>query len=257
VIAALLITMVAASLGVAYRHPPSFRAAGSAGAGPPQGQLNLAKEYVYAGGRLVATEEPAGGGGGCGTPPSVPGNFQATAQSASSVLVTWDPVAGADHYEVYRKLDAGPTWTARSLDVTGTSFSDSASANTAYLYKVRAVDTAGCFSADTAPDLATTVMFNDDPLLGSQHTIIQAIHVMQLRSAVQAVWATAGLGTPTWTRSSLVGLSVLPVDYTELRTKLNQALTPLGLSQIPADPGIAQGNIIYAVHLQAVREKVR
>ncbi len=31
----------------------------------PQSQPGLAKEYIYAGGRLVATDEPSGGGGGC------------------------------------------------------------------------------------------------------------------------------------------------------------------------------------------------
>jgi hypothetical protein len=248
--------MVAASLGVAYRRSSLPGPAAAAPASPPQGQLNLAKEYIYAGGRLIATEEPPGGGG-CSTPPNVPGNFQATAQSTSSVLVTWDPVAGADHYEVYRKQDAGPTWTPRSLNVSGTSFPDSASPNTAYLYKVRAVDGSGCVSADTVPDLATTVMFNDDPLLGSQHTIIQAVHVTQLRTAVQAVRTTAGIGAATWTRTNLVGQSVLPIDFTELRTRLNDALGPLGLSLISADPGIAQGQTIYAVHLQAVRDKVK
>jgi hypothetical protein len=46
------------------------------------------KEYIYAGGRLVATEEPTGGGG-CGSGPGMPGHLDATATSETNVALTW------------------------------------------------------------------------------------------------------------------------------------------------------------------------
>src|SRR2546425_13309648 len=47
-----------------------------------------AKEYVYAGGRLVASEEPTGGAA-CGAAPGAPGQPTATATSTQSVTIIW------------------------------------------------------------------------------------------------------------------------------------------------------------------------
>jgi hypothetical protein len=62
--------------------------------------------------------------------------------------------------------------------------------NTTYLYKLRA--RRGVESAFTSVELATMVMFQDATLIGSR---IKAIHVSQLRSAVNAV-RTAAAGGP-------------------------------------------------------------
>src|SRR5258705_10763824 len=49
-----------------------------------------AKEYIYAGGRLVATEEPAGCSGGI----TASTNLTATASSVSAVNLTWTAFNG-------------------------------------------------------------------------------------------------------------------------------------------------------------------
>lgn len=213
------------------------------------------KEYIYAGGRLVATEEPAGSSG-CGSPPPSPGNsLIATAQSTTSVLLNWAVSAGADHYEVQRKQTISAAWDPLSPNPSTNSFTDNGVvAGATYLYQVRAVDAAGaCPSGYSNVDLATTVIFTDDPLL-SRLTIIKAQHVSEVRQAVDAVRATANMGAAIWTNPLN---QVSAIHFTELRDRLNEALPALGFLTIPADPGIAQTSVVYATHLQAVRDKVK
>lgn len=219
-----------------------------------------AKEYVYAGGRLVATEETTGGG--CATGPGTPGQPTATATSTTSVTIIWPASSETvDHYQVERKQtlsDSGYQVVKANVPPASpnVSVTDSpVSANTAYVYRVRAfLDAAGvCPSAYSGADLATTVVFNDDPLQ-SHVTIIRAQHVTQLRQAVDAVRLTAGIGAASWTNPLD---QVRWVHFSELRTRLNEALSVLRFSQMPTDPGIALGNTVYATHLQAVRDKVK
>ncbi|MEK6323899.1 MAG: fibronectin type III domain-containing protein [Acidobacteriota bacterium] len=212
------------------------------------------KEYTYAGGRLVATEEAASSG--CVSPPS-PGNLFATAQTATSVVLNWAPSSGAHHYEVQRRQSIAPgtDWVTLSPNPNNNTFTDGGVvANTAYLYRVRAVDAASACPSDYSNvDLATTVIFADDPLL-SQVTTIKAQHVTQLRQAVDAVRVTANIGPAAWANPLD---QVRAVHFSELRARLNEALPLLGFSQMPTDPAIAQGNTVGAVHLQPVRDKVK
>jgi hypothetical protein len=96
-------------------------------------------------------------------------------------------------------------------------------------------------------------MFFEEPLQ-AQITTIKAQHVLQLRQAVDAVRATANIGAASWT-GSLV--EVHAIHFSELRVKLNEALQQLSLPPIPTDPTIVPGNTILAIHLQAVRDKVK
>jgi hypothetical protein len=214
------------------------------------------KEYIYSGGRLVATEEPVSSG--CGSPPPTPGSLVATAQTANSVLLSWAISPGADHYEVQRRQNISSAWASLSPNPTTNGLTDtSVGAGITYLYQVRAVDAAGaCPSAFSNVDLATTIIFADDPLQG-QATIIKAQHVTQLRQAVNAVRLTANIAPASWTNPLNHLDPVRAIDFSELRTRLNDALSPLGFSPIPPDPGIAQGITIYAAQLQTVRDKVK
>lgn len=215
------------------------------------------KEYIHAGGggRLLATEEPASSG--CGSPPPSPGNtLVATAQLINSVLsvrLDWTISSGADHYEVQRRQNITSAWNTLSPNPGNNTFTDAAVVtNTTYLYRVRAVDASGsCASDYSNVDLATTVIFTDESL---QNQVIKAQHVTQLRQAIDAVRTTANIGQATWTNPLN---QVSANHFSELRTRLNEALGLLGFSTISDDPGIAQGNIVYATHLQAVRDKVK
>lgn len=221
--------------------------------------LSLSKEYIYAGGRLVATEEPTAipTPTASGPPPT---NLIATATSASSVSLTWTaPGSGVLSYVVERKGAAGtqeiPTGS------TSASFNDSTPpGDYAYLYRVKAVY-AGGTSLYSNQDLATTVVFTDSQLQG---VTIKAVHLTELRRAVVAVRALAGVGDPSWTYPDPVSSpasqrrAIYLEDVTDLRVRLDEALTPLNLwSPYPAEPVLQRFQKVYADHFEQIRSRVR
>jgi hypothetical protein len=192
--------------------------------------------------------------GSGGTVPAAPTGVIATAVSSTSVQVTWAASSGATSYEVYRK-GAGGSFTLIGSP-TSTSFTDTtASANTSYLYRVRARNAAGS-STDSAYDLATTVIFTDDPLVPGV-TVIRAIHLAQLRTAVNAVRALAGLGAGSYTDAATAGVPIKAVHINELRTNLDQAMSALGLATGGYSRTIAAGVLIKAVDFQELRNRVK
>ena len=86
-----------------------------------------------------------------------PVSITATA-NATSVAVSWSSVSGAVSYDVVRSADRTAFTPVDSTPET--SLPDSgAAANTAYLYKVRALDAANNAGPYSGADLATTVIF--------------------------------------------------------------------------------------------------
>lgn len=228
---------------------------------PAQGNapLPLAKEYVYAGGGLVATEEPTA------TPVPTPAgppptNLVATATSPSSVSLVWTPPAGGViGYVVERRGAAG----TQSIPTGGTSasFSDTTPAGDyAYLYRVKAVYAGGTSDYGNA-DLATTVMFTDAQLQG---VTIKAAHLTELRRAVNAVRALAGVNAAAWTYPDPVSSpqsqrrAIYLEDVTDLRARLDEAMGPLGLTTgYPANPLLARGAVVGAQHFEQIRSRVK
>ena len=156
--------------------------------------LNPSKEYIYAGGKLVATEAPS--------TLLAPPNLVATTVSnvpAPQVTVSWQQTEGAHHYEVEKTTNLNANYTSVNSNVTGTTVNDSdVTPVTAYLYRVRAVDANGNMSPFSNVDLATAISFADDTI-ESNVTLVRAVHVTQLRQAVDAVRAvTATLGPANW-----------------------------------------------------------
>jgi YD repeat-containing protein len=86
--------------------------------------------------------------------------------------------------------------------------------------------------------LGTAYGFTDDPIItltddpsGATVTRVRAVHITQLREAVNAVRHLAGLGDYTWTNLTLTP-NVSPIaaaDVRDLRTALGAALTALGI----------------------------
>jgi hypothetical protein len=301
----------------------------------PTGYIN--KEYIYIGGKLLATEEPGGctyfispsgqsfssasgtgtvsvtapagcswtatsnatwitvssGGSGTGNgpvnysvaansgpartgtmtiaaftftvnqaapPPTAPANLVATAASSTQVNLTWTAstsLVGISHYQVERRFNNGPY--SQIGTATTTSFPDSSlSSGTAYLYRVRAVDTAGGVSPYSNVDLATAIQFTDDPLV-SGATAVKAQHFTEMRQAVNAVRASAGLSAAAWTDTSLAGVVIKAVHVQEMRNNLNSALSALGLSTPSyTDPTLTTGvTPIRKVHLEELRQRVK
>jgi hypothetical protein len=194
------------------------------------------------------------GAASTGSAPSAPTGINARAQSSTSVLVTWNAVSGATSYQVFRR---GPGGSFTQIGTTTTSYTDNAvSPNTAYLYRVRAVNSAGS-SGDSSSDIATTVIFTDDPLV-PRTTVIKAVHLAELRTAVNAVRSLAGLAAASFTDAASRGVIVRAVHITELRNALDAALSALGLPTGSwTDTITARTTVIKAVHFQEVRNGVK
>jgi uncharacterized protein YkwD len=199
-----------------------------------------------------------GFGAGCpdyqngGTAPAAPSGVTATATASTQVQVTWNAVTGATSYEVHRR-NPGGSFTLRGTSLT-TSFTDTASANTAYLYRVRAVNAAGS-SGDSASDLATTVLYTNDPLASG--IAVKAIHLAELRTAVSAVRAQAGLSAGTYTDAAATGVVIKAVHITELRSQLDAAMSALGLTTGGWTDASLSGVRIKTTHVQEIRNRVK
>lgn len=193
--------------------------------------------------------------------PEVPANLVATATSGTSVSLTWSPSAGAPPGTQYNLVRAAAGGTFVTIDTTsGTSLTDTTvTAGNVYIYKVRAVHATAGNSLYSTPDTASTIFFTDDPLQ-AQLTRIRAVHLTELRQAVNALRATAGLGAATFTDPTASNAtSVKTVHFQELRTALNQARTPLGLSSVTFTDATLTGGLtrVRAVHLAELRDGVR
>jgi hypothetical protein len=190
-------------------------------------------------------------------PVSAPTNVVATATSTSNVNVSWTASVGATSYNVYRSADGITYGPAGSTTAPTTVFDDGGrSASTAYLYKVRAVN--GGESTDSNRDLATTVIFTDDPLTGGS-TVIKTAHITQLRTAVNAVRTLAGLAGGTYTDSSLTAgvTKVKTLHVTDLRTALDAARSALTLSAVTYSEAITTSTTIKTTHVSELRNGVK
>lgn len=181
-----------------------------------------------------------------------PTNVQALASTGSNVLVSWSGSDGATSYTVWRS-DGGPFVPIGSPSPpAATSFVDEfAGSNKSYIYKVQAHNASGS-SLLSGGDIATTIIYTDPTLTAGM--LIKAIHLTQLRMAADQMHALAGLpGTPAYTDTIVVGSTTAKaVHFQEVEAALLNARSSLGMS-VPAVLGIAQGAVIPAAHINALR----
>jgi hypothetical protein len=180
----------------------------------------------------------------------------ATASSTTAATINWTGVSGATSYQIFRSSANGPFASAGTT--AATTFNDATlSANTTYLYKVKAI--AGAVASPLSNvDATTTTMFTNDPL--SVGTIIKAAHVLELRTAVNAMRAATGLPAQVFTDTPLVaGTSIKAVHLQQLRTALDQARAAIGLSTLVyTDPTLAVGvTKPKATHVTELRNGVK
>lgn len=180
---------------------------------------------------------------------AVPTNLVATPIGTTQVNVVWTAVAGSDHYEVWRSFNGsafaplgGPS-TPDYLDVSVTP-------GITYLYRVRAVSAASELSGFSNTDAATTIAFTD-----SSPSIVKAVHFTELRTAVNAMRASASLAPLAADPTVGVGQIVRASHLTALRTGLDQARSVIGMPAIGyTDPALTTGvTRIKAAHVTELR----
>lgn len=193
-----------------------------------------------------------------GSAPPTPTGVIATAASATSVGVSWNTSTGATSYQVYRQAVRNGAYTAAcTATAPATSCTDSgASASTAYLYSVVALN-GSTPSGYSAYDLATTMVYTDSTLAtGASGTTIQAVHITELRTAVNAVRTVAGAAAATWTNPVAAGSTISAADVTDLRTNLDAAMTTLGLTTGGYTDTSLSGVAVKAVHFTQLRNRM-
>ncbi len=193
----------------------------------------------------------------CVTTLAAPTNLVATAATSNSVNLSWTAVADAASYEVVRSADGLAYVTVGTPN--GNAFTDSsAAADSSYLYKVRARDAGANTGPYAPPDLATTVIFTDESL-NAGSTVIKAVHMTQLRTAVNAMLVLARLGATTFTDTIGALVQIKKIHIDELRTNLDASRTALGLIALSyTDPSItAASTTIKAAHFNELRNGVK
>jgi hypothetical protein len=176
-----------------------------------------------------------------------PASFIAQGNTAS-VSLSWSAVAGVTSYEIFRNTGSGYT---SLTTVTDTSFLDTAvTANSAYAYKVRAAG--GPYSN---PDLATVFTATDDPLAAQVQ--VRSSHLTQLRTAIDAARAVAGLTPAAYTHTVAAGTVVRAVDLVEMRTAINAARTALGVPSFAFTHPTLTARAIDNLHVTELRNAAR
>ena len=101
-------------------------------------------------------------------------------------------------------------------------------------------------------------LFTDD-VLSVGVTTVKAQHVIELRQAVDAMRAVAGLGGAPWTDPALAaGDTIRAIHILDLRTYLDDAATRLGYSTSPyTDPSLTTGYLIKRIHIEELRQRIR
>jgi len=157
-----------------------------------------------------------------------PLSFQATASiivqpSTWQVALSWQPSAGADHYQIYRIADGQTTFALWQSNVSASPVNDTIVAGTVRAYYVVAVDSSGgSASPPSDPDIASAVTLVP---VSSQ----AAIHFQdfdQLLTGINAIRSATGHATVTWA-------SILPAG-------------------VPVPAG-GNNSVIYAAHVTALR----
>lgn len=186
------------------------------------------------------------------TPPGA-ATITATATTSTSVSVAWSAVATATSYDVLRQSAGGGFVIIAPSIITAGYTDNSVTGNNAYLYKVVAKNAGG--AGPESRDLATTVIYTNDPL--SSSVTVQAVHLTQLRTAVNAVRVLAGQGTFSFTDAAPTGVKIKSLHVTQLRTNLDGALTALTLPTSAYTNSAAAGTLVRAIDFQEIRNRVK
>ena len=189
------------------------------------------------------------GGGSLATPTGLVVTYNHT---FAGVNLNWNGVANAVDYEgeinSSQILDLQTSGTAQGVKGLGEPV--------CYSVRVRAVDASGQRSGWSSRDIATSIIFSEDPLV-SGVTVARAVHSIELRAAVATVRSAAGLLPFSFTNAIASGNIIRAIDVLELRNALNGARNTLGMSAVVFPDPVAGVTIIHASDIQRLRDAMK
>lgn len=107
---------------------------------------------------------------------------------------------------------------------------------------------------NTAISQSSPPVFTDPDLLASGGVIIKALHITELRTAINDLRVQRGFSVYSWQTSAASGGLIRADPILEMRTSLDQILGPP--SAPGYSPGLAQFQPILAIHIQELRNRV-
>ena len=116
----------------------------------------------------------------------------------------------------------------------------------------RALNTNAPLMAEWRSEVSLNVTFSDDPIAAGV-TPVRAIHLMELRNAIDALRLRAGLSATLWSSAVATGNVISVAHIMELRAALNPALTALGITPQYGEV-VSSGSPVKASHIQELRE---
>ena len=124
---------------------------------------------------------------------------------------------------------------------------------------VRALNEMASFAANwrqsVTPSNPPAATFTDDPLV-ARTTRAKAIHITELRTAINAYRSYAGLPAYSWATSVATGGMITATHIAELRTALTPALTAQSRTATYTDT-LTNGVQIKAAHIQELRNYLK
>jgi hypothetical protein len=186
---------------------------------------------------------------------------------AAQINLAWDASPGtvAGYVILYGNVSGSYT---SSVDVgnqtTGTI--PGLTVGNRYYFVVKAYTSAGVLSAasnevnvviSAPPPPTIPPPFTDDPLVPGVHSM-RAVHITELRTRIDALRATRGLGATGWTTIVAGSSFISASDIVQMRTALNGVYQSLGLpAPIYSDGSLGSGMLIRSVHISELRTHVK
>jgi YD repeat-containing protein len=198
------------------------------------------------------------------SPPAAP-TIVVSRNSSGGISMTWSASStasgsGIARYEVLRVNDNTVLSVGLPSPLAYTDATGFVVAGAGYAYRVRAVDGNNVAGPYSLVDIAVTIAFQDDPVVGSASgvlgTPVRGVHVGQLRQAVDAVRVAAQLPTIWPSYDAATGLIYLD-DVVTLQTALNEARYRLGMLPAPFTGATAFGTPVRAADINELRAGVK
>lgn len=162
------------------------------------------------------------------------------------LALMWVPSVSPEvlRQRVYRSTTAGGPYTLVT-EISGNTtniYTDTGLTNgTIYYYVVRSSS-------------GVQASFTDDPLVAFQSEV-KAQHFTELRQAIDSLRGQVGLGSVSWTPSTLGGIFIETVHLQQMRDRFSEAMAAQGLSPTFTDPVLTSNAVfIKKAHIDDFRK---